>query len=88
MPCAFAEVFVVSLPTAFEGVFPLLFLVCSIHANNILGIIQTFWGAGKGGKVFSAVDKDHGGLREKGYNTDSNALQQCQGHVSCMQKYK
>lgn len=65
MPCAFAEVFVVSMPTAFEGVFPLLFLIYYIHANNILGIIQTFGGAGKRGKLFSPVDKDHGGLTEK-----------------------
>lgn len=88
MPRAFAEVFVVSLPTTFEGVFCLLFLVCCIRANDIPGIIQTSWGAGKSSKVFSPLDKFHSGLRKKGYNTDSNILQQCQGHVSCMQKYK
>lgn len=88
MPSAFAEMFIVFLSTAFEGVFPLLIFICSIHANNILDIIQTFWRAGRGNKVFSPVEKDHGGLREKGYDTDFNALQQCQGRVSCMQKYK
>lgn len=39
-------------------VFPVSLLMCSLHANSLVSIIQTIWGAGKGGEVFSLVDKD------------------------------
>lgn len=84
MPCAFTEVLIVSLSTAFEGMFPLLFLMfhsCQQHPRYNTNIL----GSREGSLSLFTGDKGHGRLREKGIQ---HILQQCQGHFNCMQKYK